>query len=273
MNVLDSLAVASVIALATSACAAPTAEDDAAQEAPEEQEPLEVTVDTLDVVHGALRLSATMVDGAAGVSMRLGGDCEQREVGGGLSTLSTVVWSLGDVDVADAIGCGLLLRARVRDGTRYVNRVAELGVAVDVAAEGDNADDGPQLQGVTTSELGVSVLFSQVTPGARLATGDSILEAAQPKSEEEPPPTTGDPGPFNVPAIDFARSVLGGRRLRLEGSSFVACLSVGGAALQAETQGQDETQGSDGAPRQDEAQGQDEAQEEPDNSSSGEGRL
>ncbi len=191
MGVRCSLTTASLIG-AMSACAVPAGEGDPWEETPTKDEPLDVTVDSLDVVHGALRVSATMVDGAADVSVRLGGDCEHREVGGGLSTLSTLVWAIGDNDVAEAIGCGLRVRARVRDGARHVNKVAELAVTIDVAAQDpENPEDGPQLQTVTTSETGVSVVFAPVTRSARLTTGDSILETA-PESEEETDAAAGD---------------------------------------------------------------------------------
>ena len=105
--------------------------------------PLEISVDALDIVHGALRISATMVDGAADVSVRLGGDCEHTEVGGGISTLSTLVWALGEKELADAIGCGgLLVRARVHEGTRYVTKHAELDVSVDLQAVGSEPSRG-----------------------------------------------------------------------------------------------------------------------------------
>ena len=80
MSARGSLAAIAVIALSICGCAAQAGQDDASEAAAEEQ-PLDVTVDSLDVVHGALRITATMVDGAADVSVRLGGDCEHREVG------------------------------------------------------------------------------------------------------------------------------------------------------------------------------------------------
>ena len=240
MDVRGSLARALLLMVSVGGCAAPTAADDAPEETRAVEEPLEMTVDSLDVVHGALRLGATMVDGAADVSVRLAGPCEKREVGGGLSTRSTLVWSLGDGDLADAIRCGLLVRARVRDGTRSVDRIAELGVAVDVsAAEGENADDGPQVQAVSTSELGVSLVFTQVARSARLVAGNSILEASPPESGEDAAPTDDGTGEFTVPAVDLARSILGGRHLHLDGSSFVASLSVGGVSLETEAQSED----------------------------------
>jgi hypothetical protein len=233
MDVRGSLATGSLIVCAMGGCAAHPGEE----ELPAKDQPLDISVDSLDVVHGALRVGATMVDGAADVSVRLGGDCEHREVGGGLSTLSTLVWALGDNDVAEAIGCGLVVRARVRDGVRSVNKVAELGVAVEMVAEEENAEDGPRLQTVATSEIGVSVVFASVARGARLTTGDSILEAAPPESEEKLPGASDDTGRFTVPRIDVARSILRGRPLYLDGSSFAISLSVGGTSLRGEPEG------------------------------------
>jgi hypothetical protein len=243
MNVRGSLATISLVLGMVAGCASPAGDDDPSEETAAEEEPLDLTVDSLDIVHGALRLRATMVDGSADVSVRLGSDCEHREVGGGLSTPSTLVWSLGDDDVADAIGCGLVVRARVRDGARHVNKVAPLGVTVDMAArEVDSAEDGPQLQSVAPSELGIAVVFASVTGSARLTTGDSILQAAPPESEGEDPAAGDDTGRFTVPRIDFARSVLRGWLLHLNGSSFATSLSVNGTSLQGEPQGPDEPQ-------------------------------
>jgi hypothetical protein len=228
MNVLGALAAVLLTVGAMSGCAAGTAETDAADEAPPD-EPLGITVDAVDVAHGALRFGATMIDGAADVSVRLGGDCEHREVGGGLSTLSTLVWSLGDLDVAAAIGCGLVVRARVRDGARVVNKVAEVDVTVDGAAEeGQNADDAPQLQSIGASTEGVSVVLSQVTRSARLTTGDSILEPTAHDLEDEEASTDDTSGEFMIPRLDFARSVLRERPLYVDGAAFVTTLSVGG---------------------------------------------
>jgi len=238
MNVRGALATLSLI-VGAAGCAAP-AGDDPPEEAPAADQPLDLTIDSLDVVHGALRVSATMVDGAADVSVRLGGECEHREVGGGLSTLSTLVWSLGDSEVAEATSCGLVVRARVREGTRYVNKVADLEVTVDMGAQAENPDDGPQLQAVAPSELGVSAVFSPVTRGARLTTGDSVLEAALPGAGDGDPAPGDVAGRFTIPRIDFARSVLRGRPLSLEGSLFATSLSVGGTSLQTEAPPSDE---------------------------------
>jgi hypothetical protein len=233
MSARGSLATVAMIVGSMCGCAAQAGQDDPSEEAAAEDQPLDLTVDSLDVVHGALRISATMVDGAADVSVRLGGDCEPREVGGGLSTLSTLVWALADTDVADSIGCGLAVRARVREGPRMVNKVAELAVAVSAGApESQNPDDGPQLQSVRTAAAGIGLVLSPVTRGARLTTGDSLLEGARPPSDDEAPEAPEGASLFTVPFIDLARSILQRRPLVLEGSSFVISLTVQGMPLQ-----------------------------------------
>jgi hypothetical protein len=197
--------------------------------------PLAIQVDTLEVVHGALRVEATMVDGAADVAVTLGGTCEHREVGGGVSTPSLMIWSLGDGDVGEAIHCGLTVRARARDALGAVTKVADLGVDVSMQAEGDNADDAPQLQAVTMADEGIAVDFSAVTPAARLTTGDSILAAAA--DEDGGGEATADgSGRFVVPRLDFARSVLRGRALSIEGAAFATSLSIGGTSVETETE-------------------------------------
>jgi hypothetical protein len=229
-----SIATVSVIVGALGGCATGPGEHGSSGETPADDQPLDLAIDALDIVHGALRLTATMVDGAADLSVRLGGSCEHREVGGGLSTPSTLVWSLGDSEVAEAIGCGLAVRARLRDRDGSVNKVANLDVTVDVAAEADNPEDGPQLQTFLTSELGLYVVFAPVTRRARLITGDSILEGAWVDSEHGGPAGGDDSRQFVVPWVDFARSVLRRRPLHLDGSSFVTSLSVGGTSLPGE---------------------------------------
>jgi hypothetical protein len=59
----------------------------------EREVPLDLNVDRVDVVHGALRLSATMRDGSADVSISLWASCPPREVGGGIATPSGLVWT------------------------------------------------------------------------------------------------------------------------------------------------------------------------------------
>jgi hypothetical protein len=231
MEVRSSLARAMLlIAGALGGCAAATGEDGVSDDEAIPEEPLEISVDALDVVHGTLRVSATMVDGAADVSIRLGGDCEHREIGGGLSTPTTLIWSFRDGDVADAIGCGLTVRTRVRERGHAVDKVAELAVGVDVsAAEAANPDDGPQAQSVAVLPSGVSVGFGQVRPGTPLRTGESILDADR-GADDDAAPNDGT-AEFVVPRLDFARSFLEDRELRIDGASFITSLSIGGTSI------------------------------------------
>lgn len=233
MAVRGSLAAAMCCAALTG-CGDPGDLGTPGDDPPELDEPLDLSVDSLDIAHGALRLAATMVDGAADVSVRLGGDCDPREVGGGVSTLSAFVWSFGDADVADAIACGLRVRARAHEGPRRVNKLADLAVAIDVQqAESDGAETAPQLQSAGPSDTGIAVVFASVPAGAHLDTGESLLEAAPQESTDDDAAADDGAATFVVSRLDFARSVLRGRALRLHGASFATSLSVGGATLEA----------------------------------------
>jgi hypothetical protein len=245
------------------------------REEEEVEEPLDLTVDTLDVVHGSLRLIATMTDGAADVSIRLGGDCEHHEVGGGISTLSTLVWAFGEEDVAEALGCGLVVRARARDGDGFVSKIAALDVTVTATAldgtvtataldgaEGTdppNAEEGPTtqsappesapaLQGATAADDGIHLVFAPLSPGARLTTADTVIDATRSDPGDDDPAADGA-GEFTLPHIDFARSILRNRALYVDGTPFVTSLCVAGVALDGSTvatEGADE--GEVGAP-------------------------
>jgi hypothetical protein len=157
-------------------CAGQTGIDDAPGEAPALDETLDMTVDALDVVHGALRIRATMVDGAADVSVRLAGDCEHREVGGGTSTRSTFVWALDEKEVADAIACGLLVCAQGRDGAHQVHKLAQLGVEVGVEPLNDEpaADEDPSVFPLSSSELAGSVVRAEPLVRGRRSFATSI---------------------------------------------------------------------------------------------------
>jgi len=201
----------------------------------EVEEPLDLTVDSLDVVHGSLRVIATMTDGAADVSVRLGGDCEHREVGGGISTPSTLVWAFGEEDVADALSCGLVVRARAREDDAFVSKIATLDVTAATTAVDEAPPEGaPALQGAAPAEDGIHLVFAPLSRGARLTTGDSVLDATRSDPSDDDP-ATGSSGEFTVPRIDFARSVLQSRSLYVDGTPFVASLSIGATALDGST--------------------------------------
>jgi hypothetical protein len=233
-------AAALVLLVATANCATPTGEDKAAGS--EQEFPLDLAIDHVDISHGALRLRATMVGGAADVAVTLGDACERREVGGGISTPSTLVWALRQNDLADALGCGLVVRAYVRTQTGYATKTASLSVAPDVVAsssqgseDGESAEqsqegsqEGPRLQEFSSASTGVSILFASVSPRAHLLAGDSLIGPTL--SDEEDPGD--DTRRFDVPHDDFARSVIMRRPLVLDGASFETSLSVGGTVLE-----------------------------------------
>jgi hypothetical protein len=267
MRAVGSLATVLLVVGATGGCAPADGEDAPTEEAPEEEQPLDLTVDSLDIVHGALRLSATMVDGAADVSVRIGGECPHREVGGGVSTPSTLVWSFGDQDIADAIGCAIEVRAHVRDGARHVNKVAGLVLSLDVAAQDAEREDGPRVQSIGVLPTGVDLGFASVAHGARLITGDSILDPAPGQPVSNDPAPDDDAPIFNVPRLDFARSLLRGQPFRLSGSSFVTSFAVAGVSVESEPQGPQVTD----VPQSDEPDESDQPQEEPEENVSEQG--
>ena len=88
---------------------------------------------------------------------------------------------------------------------------------------------------MTASATGVSAVFASVIRGARLTTGDSLLEAAPPEPGEE---AGDDPGRFTIPRIDCTvhpeRATALARRLVVRGFAL-----RGGTALQDEPQGTD----------------------------------
>jgi hypothetical protein len=216
-----------VLLAAATGCATPTDATDDPPPEPEEILPLELSVDGVDISHGALRLTATMVDGAADVSVTLGDACERREVGGGVSTLSTLVWTLGEGELADALACDLVVRARVRTGRGHVTKEVLVSLTPEILSSPDNTEQAPQAGEGETSLDGVTIVFTPGVPGARLSAGDSIVEP-EPVEEDAPDDTTRR---FVVPRRDFARSVLLRWPLRMEGASFDTSVVVGGVEL------------------------------------------
>jgi hypothetical protein len=231
MNTRCSLAAASLLVAGFVGCAAPSDSGDPSEEVAEDLLDLDVTVDALDIVHGALRLSATMVDGGADVSVRLGRDCVHGEVGGGISTPSMLVWALGENDVAEAMACNLVVRARVRQGPRIVTKTVELAVEIDLVSEDSDRDDAPTMLGISQTPDGIAVGFSTATRSPHLTAGDSILFPVGPRSEEDPATSEGT-ALFVVPRDDFARSILRRRPLSLDGVSFKPQVSVAGVGVQ-----------------------------------------
>jgi hypothetical protein len=161
MRVRGCFAALSVTVWAGSGCAAPTGPEEPPPEIVR-QEPLALSVESLDVIHGALRIVATMADGSADVSVVLGGTCDHREVGGGVSTARTLVWALEERDVASAIDCGLTVHAWAREGGTRVDKVADLAVAVELtSSDSDTPGDGRPPPMPASLEVAQSVLHSR----------------------------------------------------------------------------------------------------------------
>jgi hypothetical protein len=184
---------------ATVSCTTGEGDDEATVETSPEV-PLDLTVDQVDIAHGSLRLSATMREGSADVSVTVGKACSSTEVGRGMANRSTFVWALGEDEVALAMKCDLVVRARVREETGVVVKSASLSVSPLVASS--DTDEGPQLQGTSSSENGVILAFGS--------------------------------GELSVSQVDFARSVVMRRPLAFEGASFDTSVSVAGVELEAE---------------------------------------
>ncbi len=107
-----------------------------------EASPLEITVERVEVVHGALRVRGEMADGSADVWWSLGDACDGREVGRGFATRASFTWMLDEGELADALACGLVVRARTRSGARRRIETAVLPVAASLSARVEGGE-GP----------------------------------------------------------------------------------------------------------------------------------
>jgi len=170
-----------------------------------------------------------MTDGSADVSVSLGNGCAPREIGRGMATRATLVWALAESEVAQALWCDLVVRARLLTETGVVLKVASVTVMPEVGSSA--ADEGPQLQGTSCMPSHVRVGFTSVPRWARLSAGDSLVESM---SEPVDPQDDGVSTEFLVSHLDFARAVLTQKPLVLSGARFDTSLSVGGVELEAE---------------------------------------
>lgn len=184
---------------ATVGCMTGEGDDEATVETSPEV-PLDLTVDQLDIAHGSLRLSATMREGSADVSVTVGKACGSTEIGRGMANRSTFVWALAEDEVALAMKCDLVVRARVLDETGVVVKSVSLSVSPVVAVSG--TDQGAELQGTSTSEEGVTLAFGS--------------------------------GELSVSQADFARSVVMQRPIVFGGASFDTSVSIAAVELGAE---------------------------------------
>jgi hypothetical protein len=191
----------------------------------EEEVPLELTVDRVDRVHGALRLGGTMIDGSADVSLSLGDGCARSEIGSGIATRVSLTWVLSEAELARALACDLVVHAHARLGKQPVSEVASLSLAPDIIAS--DTSDGPQLQNVSRSAAGLTVRFGSVGRAARLVAGDDLLGRNDEESADDDP----DQAEFSVSYADFARALLSRRPLLLDGASFDTTLAVNGVVV------------------------------------------
>jgi hypothetical protein len=220
------LALGASLLLATTVhCGTPDDEVGEPDDPPLEDAPLDLQVDAVDVVHGALRVRATMTGGSPDVSVALGGSCEAREVGAGLSTATTLTWTLGENDVVDAIDCGLVVRATVHVGRRTGNRLAPLGVSVSLTA--------PPTEGEGSTEEGESTEQEAEEDNSTQESGQEPAQPSEPEPAQAPADQpAADPGTANVtPPADLVRALLLHRQIVVEGNAFDVAVDVGGVPL------------------------------------------
>jgi hypothetical protein len=237
------LSAGALVLLAATVSCESGADDPTEEEPPtaEAEVALDLSVDRVDIVHGALRVSAMMREGSADVSILLGPPSERRDVGRGMATRTALVWALSERDLADALGCAaLLVRARVAtERGRHVSKVASLAVAADVAPR--EAEEGPRLQGVAQSTTAMSVVFTSARATARLSVGDNLLESI--RSPNEVREGEEQATEFTVPHADFARALVSRAPLVLDGASFEPSLAIAGVALEFQLRQEEEEQG------------------------------
>lgn len=236
------MGAAAVFCLATAGCAA-TSNDN--QEAPpppppEMEEPLELTVDDLALRNGTLRISATMTDGSADVSMWLGDACDPHEVGHGFATRAGFTWALSADDVTRAFECGLVVNAHgVNEDGERVKKIASLDVSPQVV---EDETDVVHLVSTVSEGKTITLRFSSPVPPTHLHIAGTVVGAEdEPPPEELPEPQKilrrrGRRKPlfqrsFIVDNDDLAASMLHRRRLSVSGEHFLATVTIGNVTL------------------------------------------
>jgi hypothetical protein len=206
---------------ASTACSAPT-NDEEPPMVPEIEENLELSVDALDVRHGALRIEASMTDGSADVSMWLGETCEAREVGHGFATPAGFAWSLSRDEIASAIECNLLVVARGKndEGLR-VRRTTTLAVQAALVADGA---ESVTLLSQAASGDSTKLTFQAPSPARRLHIAGSVIGVEDDEDVEAPAGSFASS--FLVGNDDLALSLLARRRVTLLGEHFLTTITV-----------------------------------------------
>jgi hypothetical protein len=210
----------------------PAGEDDESLGDTEAEVPLDLTVDRVDIDHGSLRIHATMADGSADVRVSLGDACGRGEIGSGMATRSALVWTLGEAELAQALACDLVVRARVRAGIGTELRKANLPVAPGArAADSDEGLKSTSLAIVDGADEGESAAGEGehgADDGER-----SVDEGAGATDERKEDPSDEREGAVFVGYRDFAFAVLSRRPFARGGSSIDPSVTVGGVALEA----------------------------------------
>jgi hypothetical protein len=218
-----------VLLAATLSCQA-GAGDPSEDEQSLEEEPLDFSVDRVDIARGALRLTATMHEGSADVSISLGAGCARRAVGGGTATPSSLIWAFGADELAGALGCDLLVVARATTPTGHVFKVASVPVVAELALS--VPEEALSLPGVSRSTSDMYLVFEHVRAREKLSVGDSLIESssvsASVSSDVQPAAR------FAFAHRDFARAILSHRPLRLGTSSFEPSVLIGGVVVEAQ---------------------------------------
>lgn len=176
MNAPKWAAARFVVLAATAHCAmAATGSPGDPESAPEDEVPLELSVSGADIVHGGLRVRATMQEGSADLAIVLGSDCEHREVGGGITTPSAFAWIFGPDDLAAALRCNLIVIAHTRDATGPHRKTASLPVDAEVVSlEDDGVSDAGEVS-APVAEMAVEEIASSFLSGRPMRIGGASL--------------------------------------------------------------------------------------------------
>lgn len=267
---LDRAALAALAAVFVVGCNPPSADDEGAPaQAHEVDTDLEIEVDGVTSFRGGVRLTATMVDGSADVSIVLADSCHEEHeghgahagaaggedgarpagdlpevpIGRGFATRSRVVWSFTADELAVAYKCDLFVRAHgVDPELGRVRRTAKLEVMLGVdghpTTDGDAPDDerAPALHAQTIENDDIRLDFVNLGASARVVAGRTIVG----------PTMEDDQARFTIPLEAVAYAAVSRGFIEVSGGlRFATTLRIGSASLDDETDtgGDDETEG------------------------------
>jgi hypothetical protein len=219
---------ASMMACALVGCAGHTTTETRTEDI---EVPLDLTMESVQLVRGRMRFTASMDDGSPDVSVWLGKNCEAREIGRGIATGTRVVWTLSADELGRAIECQLTLKARgFRGDEARVRKVAELPVHVSIGLVEYDDDSPPRLRSQTTEGGITRFLFVDTSAAATLRVGNFVVgrEFVDDVDPER------RPARFLVPNDALARAVLSRRTVSMRGAIYEPSLTVRGRELEFE---------------------------------------